>query len=101
MAIDSTRQAAVTATPRPRIRPSFSFGTSRIPSAPTIGSIVVIVMAEFCQVIVPSLSFSRPDEDDGQRDHAGEKTDRVPLDLSGLDRPETPAEQLHRPPGAV
>src|SRR6266496_5607024 len=47
--------------PRPRTNRSFSVGTIRITSAPRIGIMVVIVMAEFCQVIEPSLSSLRQD----------------------------------------
>src|SRR4026208_362846 len=69
--------------PMPIPLPSRSspLGTSRTPSAPTMGSSVVIVMAEFCQVIGPLAPRSRPDDEDGQQDHDGEQPDGVPLHL--------------------
>src|SRR6476659_10784229 len=87
--------------PIPLTSRSSPLGTSRTPSALTMGSSVVIVMAEFCQVIGPLAPRSWPDDEDGQQDHAGEQPDGVPLHLPGLDRSEPATEQLHRGAGAV
>src|SRR6202162_2431161 len=91
MATASTNAAPVTRIPRPRTSLSLSLGTRTITSAPTMGNSVVIVMAEFCQVI-PSHSLSSSlDEDDRQSDDANEQAHRVPLHVAGLDELERPA----------
>src|SRR2546430_683218 len=93
MATASTSATPVNRMPRPRTSRSLSFGTIRITSAPRIGIIVVTVMAEFCHVIEPSLSSLSGclDEHDGQRDHADEQSDRVPLHVAVLDVLQQPA----------
>ncbi len=76
--------APVKTMPRPRTALSFSFGMNMITTAPSRGRKVVIVIAEFSQVMVRSLSCDL-DEDDGQRDDADEEPGGIPLDVARLD----------------
>src|SRR4051794_7356182 len=89
MAIESTSAAPVNTMPRARISRSFEDGITTITSAPATGSNVVIVMAEFSQVIEASLPLSRDScEDDGERDHADEHQGGVALHVTGLEVPQ-------------
>src|SRR3954454_16962296 len=92
MATARISAAPVNTMPRARIIRSLDEGIMTITSAPRIGSNVVIVMAEFCQVIGVSLPLSRDScEDDGQRDDAGEQEDGVALHVTGLQVPQDAA----------
>src|SRR5262245_27579197 len=94
------RSSAVVTTPSPRMIRSLLLGTNSTTIAPRIGRNTVTVMAHCCQV-VSFISIPSPEDEERQRDHAGEQADRVPLHLAALDRAQALAEGLHRRACAV
>src|SRR5207247_7737220 len=86
--------------PIPLTSRSSPLGTSRTPRAPTMGSSVVIVMAEFCQVIGPSLlAYGLMMKTVNKITPANSPT--AYHCTFGLDRAKPATEQLHRAAGAV
>ena len=87
MATARTSAAPVNRIPSARTSRSFSFGITMITSAPTIGSSVVIVMAEFSHPSSnPRSPFRRASmKTIASTSDAHEQDRRVPLDVAGLD----------------